>query len=190
MKFTAPAKSQNGQFPAPAKFGHSRPRPSPTPCRLLKMNDIWISSADHLTEYYKYAGRAAVLGVYLVPGPCAPRRNLIWICIEVVQNTKTRLKVWVWSLVRLYVMQLLDHCCQSNDTVFQNERWSARIDFRGWLFYWRWDFFQEMFILFEKLKRKIDEIWFQAFLNVWYEINTHLVPRYPLYPNSNAQETT
>jgi hypothetical protein len=35
----APAKSQSGQFVAPAKFWHSRPLPNPTPGRL------WIMTA-------------------------------------------------------------------------------------------------------------------------------------------------
>ena len=36
----------NSQFPAPAKFGHSRPRPNPTPGRLL---DWFIAYVAMLT---------------------------------------------------------------------------------------------------------------------------------------------
>jgi hypothetical protein len=63
MKFTAtaPAKFQNGQFPAPAKFGHSRPRPNPTPGRLLLIKGgVLLFSIEWSSSLYTPTDKFAV----------------------------------------------------------------------------------------------------------------------------------
>ena len=63
MEFTARAKSQNGQFRAPAKFGHSLPRPNPTPGLIL--SGSYPRKSTHITHKVATSGNFVKLTFFL-----------------------------------------------------------------------------------------------------------------------------